>query len=531
LAAAALLLSGFLFPAISGAINWPETDLFQPLVQTNTFRPGDLASDTTIKAFGGNFQIIIPASKATSTITLQTQQLGEDLPEPWSLERLSEFYQFDFKSSLPGNFKIRLNYKEGHKLADYKQVFYFDKNRAKWLPLPTIDHPDKSFVEATTSLTFARLAVFSYPGIMSTGRASWYKYKNGNFAASPDFPKGSILRVTNTANGKSVDVTINDFGPERDLFPDRVIDLDKVAFMNISPISKGVINNVTIQPLFIPADARNRILDIPVTGAGITPEVDAPSAIIMRASDGAILWEKNSTTTRPLASLSKIIAAKVFLDIADNRNRLDEKVAYSRQDAQHNYEYCNAWESASLDLKDGDKLTIRDLLYSSLVRSANNAVETLVRVSGLSRPDFIAKMNQEAKDLGAASTRFVEPTGLSPKNVSSARDYAIMVKVALSDPLLTKISSAPRYTFKSSSGQSFGGANTNFLFQVVNFQVSGSKTGYLNEAGYCLMTSVKDGKDNLIVVTLGAPTRDKSFNSTEELINYGLRQALPSAGN
>jgi rare lipoprotein A (peptidoglycan hydrolase) len=90
------------------------------------------------------------------------------------------------------------------------------------------------------------------PGYMTEGVASWYAYKGCNCAASPDFPKGSYVKVTRTNDPtKSVIVRINDYGPERDIFPDRVIDLDKVAFQKIAPVGAGL-THVMVEPVDTP---------------------------------------------------------------------------------------------------------------------------------------------------------------------------------------------------------------------------------------------------------------------------------------
>ena len=95
-------------------------------------------------------------------------------------------------------------------------------------------------------MPYARLAVFEDNNILQTGTATWYKYKGGLFAASPDYPKGTKLKVTNIGKdspnkGKSVIVKINDYGPDRAVYPDRIIDLDKVAFKKIGNYRGGTI--------------------------------------------------------------------------------------------------------------------------------------------------------------------------------------------------------------------------------------------------------------------------------------------------
>ena len=106
-------------------------------------------------------------------------------------------------------------------------------------------------------------------------------------------------------------------------------------------------------------------------------------------------------------------------------------VYYSKKDEEYNYQYVSKWESARLKVSDNEKMTVENLIYAALVGSANNAVESLVRLSGLTRNEFIAKMNESVKNWDAVNTSFIEPTGLSPKNVSSAMDYAIIIKEAM----------------------------------------------------------------------------------------------------
>jgi len=120
-----------------------------------------------------------------------------------------------------------------------KDIYYWDNVNKIWLPSPSITRYLEGVVRTHTHQREMILAIFSN-GIMEKGVASWYRYKNGDFAASPDYPKGTKLKVTNLANSKSVIVTVNDFGPDRSIHPDRVIDLDRVAFAKIADPSAGV---------------------------------------------------------------------------------------------------------------------------------------------------------------------------------------------------------------------------------------------------------------------------------------------------
>jgi len=517
------ILSGFILVPLANSGTAQDNDItfinpqYHIYLDKQTINKG-----YTVSAFNNSIKLSLVPGVLNNSTKIEVVEINEEMDMPWQFERISKIYQFEFlnKEAYDSHkpFYIQLSYNQPSNY--YKQVFFYDKNYFTWRPLPTKDFPNELFIRSLIHLPFARIAVFSFPDILTVGRASWYKYKGGNYAASPDFPKGSRLRVYNEDN-KFVDVTINDYGPDRNLHPDRAIDLDKVAFARLAPLWQGMAN-IRIEPLYI-APESGRVLGISETGATIEPKILSKSAVVINQETEEILWEKNATTTLPLASLTKLIAIKTFLDTKPSLNRV---VSYSSQDEEYNYQYCQKWESARLRVNDGDTMTIENLLYSSLVGSANNAIESLVRVSGLSRDDFIKTMNQKVKQWGATSTYLVEPTGLSPENVSSALDYAIITKNILSHPIIEKASTMNEYKFSTiNTAKPHRIKNTNQLISTNHFNITGSKTGYLDEAGYCLMTRVKTGNNKqIIAVTLGAETRDISFFETEELLKYGTRK-------
>jgi len=121
-----------------------------------------------------------------------------------------------------------------------KDIYYWDNVAKIWYPSPSLTRANEGVVRTQTHEREMILAVFE-SDIMEQGSASWYRYKNGDFAASPDYAKGTKLKVTNIANGKSVIVTVNDYGPDRSIHPERVIDLDRVAFQKIASPSLGVV--------------------------------------------------------------------------------------------------------------------------------------------------------------------------------------------------------------------------------------------------------------------------------------------------
>lgn len=512
------LLSGFVYAGKA-----EDVEIINPQYYINLDK-NTIAKGYTVSAFNNSLKLSLIPGILSDQTGVEIIEINESMETPWNLDKISKIYQFEFKNKKAYDnhkpFYIQFSYEK--ESNNYKQVYFYDKNYSSWRPLPTKDFFNEKFVRSVIHLPFARIAVLSNSNILTVGRASWYGYKGGNFAASPDFPKKSRLRVYNTGNNKFVDVVVNDYGPDRKLHPDRVIDLDKVAFKKIASLGEGIVN-VKIEPLYIAPDTSGRILGISAKGATIEPIITSKSAVVIQEGSETILFEKNATTTLPLASLTKLVAIKVFLD---TRPSMNDVVAYSARDEEYNYQYCEKWESARVKLNDGDTLTIKDLVYSSLVGSANNTIETLVRVSGLPRDGFIKKMNDVVVKWGAMATNFTEPTGLSPENVSSSYDYAIITKEIFKNPIMQKVSTMPEYEFFTiNTNKRHRFKNTNYLIRLNKYNIVGSKTGYLDEAGYCLMTRARLGNKFIIIVTMGAETRDISFFETEELIKYGFKNS------
>jgi len=170
------------------------------------------------------------------------------LPAGYILD--SNIYEFNLKPALGEKLSKPIWFSVKYNDNSYfrKNMFYYDQTKKAWIILPSIINIGASKLISNFSLNYAKVAVLENEKTMSDGVASWYKYKNCLCAASPDYPKGTKLKVTNIDNGKSVVVKVNDWGPERDKFPDRVIDLDVVAFKKIAPKSAGLCK-VKVQPL------------------------------------------------------------------------------------------------------------------------------------------------------------------------------------------------------------------------------------------------------------------------------------------
>ncbi|MDD4443722.1 MAG: RlpA-like double-psi beta-barrel domain-containing protein [Patescibacteria group bacterium] len=466
---------------------------------------------------GNNFKIDYHPLAFTDKVSLVTSLNSEQFLIPWQWEALTPAYEYSFIT--PGFYDpsrpmdVKIYYPE--KSNRLKQIFSFDFLSSVWRPVPTVDNTEEQYLSMQTDATSAWLIALAQPDVMSTGKASWYKYKEGLFAASPDYPKGTKLRVYNINNGKSVDVTVNDYGPDRSIHPDRVIDLDRVAFEKIAPLSAGVVS-VKVEVISELSEKPS-----PVSLVSAYPEITARNAIIMMEDSGEIIWEKDADKAVPIASLTKLMSIYTFLSTRPDMSRV---VSYKKQDELYNYEHCYPWESARLQVSEGETMTIEDLIYSTLVGSANNSIETLVRVSGLSRADFIKKMNEFAKLWGAYNTNFVEPSGLAPANVSSPKDYAIITKEIFKNPLMEKISTTSNYSFSTiNTKDPHNLKNTNPMLKEGEYEIIGSKTGYLHESLYCLMTRIKTAKGNMIVINLGSDSKDSRTSDNKQLIDYGLK--------
>jgi len=476
----------------------------------------NLNRDLSILAFDNQVELGIPAGLLTAPALIRITKNDDQAISPSAnLVQVGSQYQIDltpeaFKST--GVYYLSLKSSESNY---YKQIYYFDNVKNNWQALETTENFNKKIISITLKIPSIRLVVFENKISLVKGKASWYKYKNGLFTASPDFPKGTKLRVINLDNKKSVDVVVNDYGPVRAKHPERAIDLDAVAFARLAPLGQGTIN-VAVEKL---ADNAKPLINnvSPVSDDKIS--VSAKAAIVFNSADKKVLWSKEENAVIPLASLTKLVAVKVFLETKPD---LKKVVSYSVKDEQLNNQYVLANQSARLKLKDGDKVTVKDLVYASLIGSTNNTVETLVRISGLKRELFIARMNERVKVWGATKTRFVEPTGLSSKNVTTARDYVIIAREAFLNSIISSATTQSSYavtTINSKVRHSF--KNTNTLARESGSGILGSKTGYIDEAGYCLVTKWPTSKNkNIIVALFGEPSHKVSVTDTKTLVDF-----------
>lgn len=222
------------------------------LLMQNEYALNDLAAQKgfTFQNFENNFLVGITPNVLLKGGPVVFKMLSwENYTPPQDSAFVTPVYEFDIKEKEFYNIErpiwLKLKYLQDD--GKQKSIYFYNKINNSWDKLPSIVDPEEGVVKAAIHLPYARLAVLE-KGFMSKGVASWYAYKDCDCAASPDYPKGTLIKVTNVDNDKTVVVKINDWGPERDVFPNRVIDLDVVAFEKIGNPRMGLIN-VEIEPV------------------------------------------------------------------------------------------------------------------------------------------------------------------------------------------------------------------------------------------------------------------------------------------
>jgi len=216
------------------------------------------------------------------------------------------------------------------------------------------------------------------------------------------------------------------------------------------------------------------------------------SAIAVDSKTGSVLFSKNSDIVMPIASITKVMTAMVILD---SKLSLKEKIRFAKEDKESINNYFSRVRIES-ELSRGDTLRI------ALMSSENLAASSLARTYPGGNIAFVKAMNAKAKALGMKHTHFVNSTGLSEKNISTASDLAKMVAAAAKYPLIKKYSTTQTFTARFKRPRYvLGYTNTNVLVRAGKKDVKLSKTGYLDEAGRCLtMLRRIDNKDVVLVM-------------------------------
>ena len=221
------------------------------------------------------------------------------------------------------------------------------------------------------------------------------------------------------------------------------------------------------------------------------PALRSASAIVADLSDGSVLYEKNSDAVVPIASITKLMTAMVVLDSGQD---FEEELTVTRDDVDR-----IRWSASRLPA--GSKLKRGDLLRLALMASENRAASALARHYPGGKAEFVRAMNRKAGELGLRGTVFFDATGISARNVSTARDLVEMISEAATYPTIRAFSTTEKYKVEV-KGRTREFGNTNALVRNDNWRIDVSKTGFIQEAGKCLVMQTWIAERPLVIVLL-----------------------------
>ena len=241
----------------------------------------------------------------------------------------------------------------------------------------------------------------------------------------------------------------------------------------------------------------------------------AKSAILIDSATGKVLFEKNADEALAPASMTKIASMLIIMEAIDNGNlSLDDEVTISEEAADMG--------GSQVFLEAGEVYTVHDLLKGVAIASGNDAVVALAEKVAGSQGEFVAMMNERAKELGATNTNFVNAHGLDAEgHYSTARDMAIIAKELLTHEKILEYTSIYEEYLEKNDGTKTWLVNTNKLVRFYD-GVDGLKTGYTTTAGYCLTATASKDDFRLISVVIGEESSENRSSDTVKMLNYGF---------
>lgn len=256
---------------------------------------------------------------------------------------------------------------------------------------------------------------------------------------------------------------------------------------------------------------------IPVVKAEETEDLapNAKSAIMIEASTGEILFQKNANEKLAPASMTKMMSMLLIMEEIEKGNlKYDEEITAS--------ENASSMGGSQIFLQAGEKMTVTEMLKGIAIASGNDATVAMAeRIAG-SEEAFVKKMNSRAKELGLKNTNFVTSTGLDADNhYSSAYDMALIAKELVKHEKILEFTGTYEEYLRKNSKNPFWLVNTNKLVRFYQ-GVDGLKTGFTNIAGYCLTATAKKDNMRLITVVMNEPDSAKRSSDTSKMLDYGF---------
>ena len=273
-----------------------------------------------------------------------------------------------------------------------------------------------------------------------------------------------------------------------------------------------------------PVTVRAKLIDVADLTKDGMPNLQSHAFVVFDPASGRTLYAKNADQAMPIASITKLMTAMVVLDA---RQDMDEAIIVDKDD---------------IDLLKGTRSRIpvgaafrrEDLMRLALMASDNRAAAALGRSYPGGTAAFVEAMNAKAQLLGLHNAKFVEPTGLAPGNVASPQDLALLVAAATNFPQIREFSTAQQlHVTLASGGRSMGFNNTNALVRAQGWNIGLSKTGFINEAGKCLVMHATIANNPVVIVLLdswgkltriGDANRIKKWLETQKLAELAAKK-------
>lgn len=242
---------------------------------------------------------------------------------------------------------------------------------------------------------------------------------------------------------------------------------------------------------------------------------NATSGLLIEATTGEILYEKNKDEKVAVASMTKMVAQIIILEqIEAGKLSWDEKITISQN--------ASGMGGSQIFLETGEVMTVRDLMKGITMASANDATVAMAERIGGTETNFVKMMNEKVKELGLKNTNFVNPTGLDEENhYSSAYDMAMIAKELLTHEEILEFSGVYEDYLRVDTPNKFWLVNTNKLVRLYD-GADGLKTGFTDNAGYCMAVTAKRNDMRIIAVVLGEESGKVRNQETTELLDYGF---------
>lgn len=280
----------------------------------------------------------------------------------------------------------------------------------------------------------------------------------------------------------------------------------KIASTKIVPVSK---RQEIVNKAIASARSQAKIQNVSAISSSLyNPSLHSSGVLVLDERSGQVLFEKNARQIVSIASVTKVMTAIVTLDA---KLPMNEVLSISEEDIDR-------LKGTRSRLPVGTKLTRAEMLLLSLMASQNRTASALSRHYPGGQAAFIRAMNDKARQLGMMNTHFYEPTGLDSKNTSTAHDLSLMVSAANRYPEIHQFSTSLQYSFISNiTGNELIFRNTNPLTRSHNWNIGLSKTGYISEAGKCLVMHATINEAPVVIVLLDAISHQARINDAQSI--------------